>query len=329
MDLSIVIVQQMEWNKIAAPDAALKRLASGMGMRFTEGPTWLPSGKLVFSDIPSSRLMQWNPRDGLSVYRQQSNEPNGNTLDADGRLVTCEHGTRSVTRTEGDGQVKTLVSTFNGRKLNSPNDVVVKSDGTVWFSDPPYGLGNRLKEQQGNFVYCYNPESNQIRIAAQGFDCPNGLCFSPDESILYIADSGAPRQVIAFNVLPDGVLEKAKVFYQMDAGQPDGMRCDSDGRLYTSAIDGVHVIDPTGKLIAKILTPEEPDAEDPTVRSRPVATNLCFGGPNGHTLFVTAGNGLYSIDLLTNAPPRLKAPATAASTQPATTQHEPEGDPRH
>lgn len=314
MDFAIVIVEQAEWNKVAAPDAQLKRLATGL--RFTEGPVWLPNGKLVFSDIPSSRLMQWSPRDGLSVYRENSHEPNGNTLDREGRLVTAEHGSRSVTRTEPDGQILSLVSTFNGRKLNSPNDVIVKSDGTIWFSDPPYGIGNRLKEQQGNFVFCYNPETHQIRIAAQGFDCPNGLCFSPDESRLYIADSGQPRQIVSFNVLPDNTLEGAKVFYKMEAGVPDGIRCDAQGRLFTSAIDGVHVLLPDGKLIAKILTPEEQEGDDPNNRQRPTATNLCFGGPTGNTLFVTAGNGLYGIELLTTGATRPASPATQPATQP-------------
>jgi gluconolactonase len=276
-----------EFTKVVAPDAKLEKLAGGM--KFTEGPVWLVQngGSLVFSDIPANELKQWTAKGGLTIFRQPSQNANGNTVDRVGRLVTCEHSGRRVSIRVKDGTLCTLVAHFDGRKFNSPNDVVVKSDGTVWFTDPPYGLPQgATKEQDGNYVYRFDPSTTTTTIVAKEFDMPNGLCFSPDEKKLYVADSGKPRHLRVFDVQPDGTLTGGAAFCQIDQGVPDGIRCDAKGRIFSSAGDGIHIFNPDGKLIGKILVPETP-------------ANLCFGGADGQTLFITAQTSLYSILLLT------------------------------
>ncbi len=275
-----------EFKRIVALDAKLTKLAGDM--KFTEGPVWLAQdgGYLVFSDIPANELKQWTAKGGLKTFRQPSQNANGNTLDRTGKLVTCEHSGRRVSVQEKDGTVRTLVDRFDGKKFNSPNDAVVKSDGTIWFTDPPYGLPKgETKEQAGNYVYRFDPKTKTTTLAAKEFDMPNGLCFSPDEKQLYVADSGKPRHIRVFDVQPDGTLTGGAVFCQIDAGGPDGIRCDAAGRVFSSAGDGVHIFSPDRKLIGKILVPEAP-------------ANLCFGGPDGRTLFITARTSLYSIPLL-------------------------------
>lgn len=274
-----------EFNKIIAPDAKLTKLAGGM--KFTEGPVWLAQdgGSLVFSDIPANELKQWRAKGGLTSFRSPSQHANGNTLDRVGHLVTCEHSGRRVSIQIADGTLCTLVAHFAGKKFNSPNDAVVKSDGTVWFTDPPYGLAKgETKEQAGNYVYRFDPKTTATTIVVKDFDMPNGLCFSPDEKKLYVADSGQPHHLRAFEVQPDGTLTGGAVFCQIDKGVPDGIRCDVNGRVYSSAGDGIHVFSPEGKLIGKILVPETP-------------ANLCFGGADGQTLFITAQTSLYAIPL--------------------------------
>jgi gluconolactonase len=187
--------------------------------------------------------------------------------------------------TESDGVVKTIVDSYNGKKFNSPNDVVVKSDGTIWFTDPPYGIKPEESELKTNYVFCYNPSKKQLKVVASDFDRPNGLCFSPDEKLLYIADSGRPRHIRVFEVTADNDLRNGKVFCKIDNGGPDGIRCDSNGNIWSSAGDGVHIFAPDGKLIGKILCPETP-------------SNLCFGGDDGKTLFITARTSLYRIKTL-------------------------------
>ncbi len=275
-----------DFNKVVAPDAKLTKLAGDM--KFTEGPVWLAKdgGYLVFSDIPANELKQWTAKGGLSTYRQPSQNANGNTLDRAGKLVSCEHSSRRVSVQEPDGTVRTLVDRFDGKKFNSPNDAVVKSDGTVWFTDPPYGLPKgETKEQAGNYVYRFDPKTKTTTLVAKEFDMPNGLCFAPDETRLYVADSGKPRHIRVFDVQPDGTLTGGAVFCQIDQGGPDGIRCDASGRIFSSAGDGVHIFSTDGKLIGKILVPEGP-------------ANLCFGGADGQTLFITARTSLYSIPLL-------------------------------
>jgi gluconolactonase len=275
-----------EFNQIVPPDAKLTKLAGNL--QFTEGPVWRAEngGYLVFSDIPANELKRWTPKSGLTTFRQPSQNANGNTLDRAGRLVTCEHSGRRVSVQEKDGAVHTLVDRCDGRKFNSPNDVVVKSDGTVWFTDPPYGLPKgETREQDGNYIFRFDPRTKTTTAVAKDFDMPNGLCFSPDEKKLYIADSGQPRHLRVFDVQPDGTLTGGTVFCQIDQGGPDGIRCDASGRIFSSAGDGIHIFSPAGKLIGKILVPEGP-------------ANLCFGGTDGNTLFITARTSLYSIPLL-------------------------------
>src|SRR5947207_3632437 len=274
-----------EFKKIIPEGAKVQKEASGFG--FVEGPTWIKSGGgfLVFSDIPNNKIMKWTAKDGITVFREDSKNSNGNTTDPDGLLVTAQHGSRSVTRTEKDGKITTLADKYNDRALNSPNDVVVKSDGTIWFTDPDYGIPkDQKKEQDGNWVYRFDPKSKSLKVlfTEKIFDKPNGLAFSPDEKTLYIADSGAPRLIRSFEAREDGTVAGGEVFCKIDKGGPDGIRCDADGRVWSSAGDGAHSFEAKGKLVGKILVPETP-------------ANLCFGGEDGKTLLITARKSLYSI----------------------------------
>ncbi len=279
-----------EFAKCVAADAVVKKLAGDMG--FTEGPTWHPGGFLIFSDIPNNELKKWTKAEGVTTFRKPSANINGNTIDLQSRLMSAEHSGRRISVTEKDGTVKALVTVFEGKKFNSPNDVVVKSDGTVWFTDPPYGLPKgETKEQEGNFVFRFDPKTQKTTIVARDFDMPNGLVFSPDEKKLYIADSGRPKHIRVFDVGEGGGTRSSGVFCTIDKGGPDGIRCDADGRVWSSAGDGVHIFAPDGSLIGKIFTPEAP-------------ANLGFGGPDGKTLFITARKSLYSIPVLVGAPPR-------------------------
>lgn len=274
------VADQAEFKKLFAADAKVDRLATGM--QFVEGSVWMPAGFLVFSDIPANELKRWDPKGGVQTYRSPSNNANGNTLDKAGRLLTAEHGARRVSRTAADGTVETLVERFEGKLLNSPNDVVVKSDGTVWFTDPDYGLAGRSKEQMGNFVYRLDPKAKTVMPVAKDFDKPNGLCFSQDESKLYIADSGTPRHIRVFDISRDGAVTGGGVFAKIDKGGPDGIRCDAGGRVWSSSGDGAQVFAVDGHLIARILLPEG-------------AANLAFGGADGKTLFLTARKSLYMV----------------------------------
>jgi gluconolactonase len=273
---------EAEFRKAVAPDAKLEQVATGL--QFTEGPVWVAAdgGYLIFSDIPAEELKKWTPKDGLTTFRKPSRNANGNTVDREGRLVTCEHSGRRVSRLEADGRLQTLADRFDGKKFNSPNDVAVKSDGTVWFTDPDYGLGGKPHDYDGCFVFRFDPKAKALSVPAKDFDQPNGLCFSPDEKKLYVADSGKPHHIRVFEVLKDGTLKGGEVFCQIDNGLPDGIRCDDAGRVWSSAGDGIHIFAPDGRLIGKILVPETP-------------ANLCFGGGDGKTLFITARKSLYSI----------------------------------
>jgi gluconolactonase len=276
------IRNETEFRKIVAPDARLERLATGM--QFTEGPVWVPQdgGCLIFSDIPADELKKWTAKDGVTTFRKPSRNANGNTVDRQGRLVTCEHTGRRVSLLDRDGAVRTLVDQCEGKKFNSPNDAVVKADGTVWFTDPDYGLGRNPRDLDGCWVFRFDPNTKNLRVVAKDFDKPNGLCFSPDEKQLYIADSGKPHHIRVFDLQRAGALANSRVFCVIQPGVPDGIRCDAGGRLWSSAGDGVQIFNPKGELIGKILVPETP-------------ANLCFGGADGQTLFITARTSLYSI----------------------------------
>jgi gluconolactonase len=300
---------EAELRRIVSPDARVEKLAGGFG--FIEGPVWSSAGggSLIFSDIPRNELKRWTPGGGpgegaqgsVVTYRTPSGNANGNTRDREGRLISCEHSGRRVSIESREGRVETLVDAYQGRRLNSPNDVVVKSDGSVWFTDPPYGLREHPEdqEQEHNHVFRFDPRSGTLRSVVDDFHRPNGLCFSPDERRLYIADSGDPHHVRVFDVGEDGALTGGQVFCTVTPGIPDGMRCDTEGRLYSSAGDGIHIYTAGGDLIGKIITPDAPGRYDPSRIGPEVPANLCFGGPDGTTLHITACTSLYSIPLLT------------------------------
>ncbi|AWN52501.1 SMP-30/gluconolactonase/LRE family protein [Methylobacterium sp. 17Sr1-1] len=268
----------------------------GSGFRWIEGPVWMGDADcLLFQDLPRNRTMRWIEGAGFSVYRAPSNYANGQTRDRQGRLIACSHRGRCLYRTEYDGTVTTLVERHAGRRLNSPNDVVVKSDGTIWFSDPVYGIANdyeggRQTSEQPPALYRFDPATNEITVMAGDFDGPNGLAFSPDERRLYVAETGDqskpnPRQYIrVFDVAPDGALSGGDIFHTISPGYCDGMRVDEDGNVWSSAGDGVHCISPEGKLMGKILVPH-------------TVSNLTFGGPTKNRLFIGGSHTLYSIFL--------------------------------
>jgi gluconolactonase len=279
------VVDRAAFQKILPEAARVQKLAGGL--RFVEGPVWVSEpggGYLVFSDIPANELKRWDPAGGVRTFRAPSGTSNGNTLDREGRLVTAEHAGR-VSRTEKDGTVVTVVDSFEGRRLSSPNDVVVKSDGTIWFTDPDFGLGKRTKETPGNYVYRFDPRDKALTPVVTDMPSPNGLCFSPDESILYVANSGKPPQIRAYAVGAAKYPAEGRVFATIDKGIPDGIRCDELGNVWSSSGDGVQVFSPGGGLIARILLPES-------------AANLAFGGPSGRTVYMTARTSLYAVDSL-------------------------------
>jgi gluconolactonase len=275
-------------------------LASDIGLRWSEGPVWFGDGRtLLWSDIPNNRIMRWDETDGsVSVYRNPSNHTNGHTRDRQGRLVSCEHGGRRVSRTEYDGRVTVLADSHKGKRLNSPNDVVVKSDDTVWFTDPSYGILSEYEghqsevEQDGCHVYRFDPVSGALKTVATDFVKPNGLAFSPDEKLLYIADTGAshdpdgPKHIRRFQVRDDGTLAGGEVFAECTAGLFDGFRVDHHGNIWSSAADGVHCYTPDGTLIGKIKVPE-------------VVANVCFGGAKKNRLFICATTSLRAVYLNT------------------------------
>ncbi|MGK9262159.1 SMP-30/gluconolactonase/LRE family protein [Sinorhizobium meliloti] len=292
-EASIYEIHDPRFRQMIVTSAGLDELHSGC--RWAEGPVWFnDANQLLWSDIPNQRILRWTPEGGVSVYREPSNFNNGHTRDRQGRLISCEHGTRRVTRTEVDGSITVLADRFEGRRLNSPNDVVVKSDGTIWFTDPTYGImsdyeGYRADpEQPTRNVYRLDPETGELSAVVTDFIQPNGLAFSPDEKTLYVADSSAshddrlPRHIRAFDVTNGGRLVNGRVFCVIDKGIPDGIRTDANGNVWSSAGDGVHCFDPAGKLIGKILVPQ-------------TVANLTFGGPRRNRLFIAATRSLYSL----------------------------------
>jgi len=285
------------FRHLIVPSSGLEELYSDC--RWAEGPVWFSDLQcLIWSDIPNQRMLRWVKDGGVSVFRTPSNFTNGNTRDRQGRLVSCEHGGRRVTRTEIDGSITVLADSYEGKRLNSPNDVVVRSDGSVWFTDPTYGIksdyeGFRAEpEQATRNVYRLDPETGEIDAVVTDFGQPNGLAFSPDEKILYVADSSsshdpsAPRHIRAFDVVDGRQLKNSRVFCDIDNGLADGFRVDVDGNVWTSAGDGVHCFGSDGKLLGKILLPQ-------------TAANLTFGGPRRNQLFITATKSLYAIFLAT------------------------------
>jgi gluconolactonase len=278
--------------------AAVERLYTGC--RWAEGPVWFGDGRyLLWSDIPNQRILKWEEETGqTSIYRKPSNWANGNTRDRQGRLVTCEHG-RRLTRTEYDGSITVLADSYQGKRLNSPNDVVVKADGSIWFTDPYFGImgryeGDKAESELAWAVYRLDPESGEMTVIADDIDGPNGLCFSPDESILYVVASRSEptRTIVAYDMSSDGKsVQKATLRVHIDAGPggtPDGMRCDTDGNLWcgwgmgAEGLDGVAVYAPDGVRIGFINLPER-------------CANVCFGGPARNRLFMAASQSVYAV----------------------------------
>lgn len=294
----LYVTYEKEFRRLVNGSAQIETLYDNC--RWAEGPVWFGDGNyLLWSDIPNDRILRWTPGAGVSVFRTPAGNTNGHTRDREGRLVSCSHGNRRVERTEHDGRITVLAESYNGKPLNSPNDVVVKSDGTIWFTDPAYGIesdyeGNKSpQEQPGCYVYCIDPKSGKLKVVCDDFDRPNGLAFSPDESMFYVADSAAsfspdrPHHIRAFKVGSNNKLSGGKVLAVIDPGLPDGFRCDTEGNIWTSAGDGVHVLSPTGTLLGKILTPKTP-------------ANVTFGGPKKNWLFITATDSVHLLHTAAN-----------------------------
>ncbi|MCD6070107.1 MAG: gluconolactonase [Microvirga sp.] len=296
-DVAVVLDDRFQGLHIGS--ARLEKLAEGC--RWAEGPAYFPAGRyLIWSDVPNDRMMRFDETSGaVSVFRHSSGYSNGNTVDRQGRLVTCEHGNRRVTRTEHDGSITVLASHYQGQRFNSPNDVVVKSDGSIWFTDPAYGIdsdyeGHKAESEIGDcHVYRIDPHTGDVRVVADDFVRPNGIAFSPDERRLYVADTGAthvkdgPRHIRVFDVDDQGSLSGGNVFATCTQGLFDGFRLDEAGRIWTSAGDGVHCYESDGTLIGKILVPE-------------AVANVVFGGPKRNRLYICATTSLYAVMLPVN-----------------------------
>ena len=277
-----------EFRLIVPEGAKVERL--GTGFQFTEGPVWnVKGGYLLFSDIPANRMKKWTPKDGISDFRLPSGKSNGLTFDRRGRLIACEHANRRVSRTEEDGTIVTIASHYKGKKLNSPNDVVVKADGSVYFTDPPYGLNpifGTFEEQELPFygVYRVSPNGDNLSLLIDD-SVPNGLVFSPDESLLYVADTEM-NHICVFNVNDNGKTTNGRIFAEISGEPlaPDGIKVDSEGNVYTTGKGGIWVLNPEGRRLGIISVPELP-------------ANLCWGDGDWKTLYITARTSIYRVRL--------------------------------
>jgi gluconolactonase len=297
-DPAIEIVDP-RFEKYRVGNAALERLYTGA--RWSEGPVWFGDGRyLVWSDIPNNRMLRWLEQTGeVSVFRYPSNYTNGNTRDKQGRLISCEHDARRVTRTELDGTITVLIDHYQSKPFNAPNDVVVHSNGSIWFTDPGYGIMGNYEGHKAAFelpanVYRIDPKSGEVAVVVGDMRRPNGLCFSPDETKLYIVDTGMtdgpqyPHNIRVYDVVEGARLANGRVFVEMGAGLADGIRCDVDGNVWAGTgwagedFNGVQVVAPEGKLIGKIHLPE-------------ICANICFGGAKRNRLFMAASTSLYSV----------------------------------
>jgi gluconolactonase len=285
-------IRDDRFRAMVLPNAPLETL--GEGYRWLEGPVWFADHDCLYvSDLPNDRILRWSENGGISVFRRPSGFANGHARDRQGRLIGCSHRNRCVIRTELDGTVTVLASHYAGKRLNSPNDIVCKSDGSIWFSDPPYGIetdyeGGKQISELPPTLYRLDAASGELRIAADDFEGPNGLAFSPDERILYVAETGRqfdpePRRCIRrFQVGADGRLSGGERFHKVEPGFADGFRVDEQGNIWSSAADGVHCISPQGELLGKILVPS-------------LVSNLAFGGRNRSRLFLCVSQRLIAI----------------------------------
>ncbi len=286
--VSCLTVQQSRGNISAIPtimdsNAKVEKLSSGL--KFTEGPVWNPSGFLLFSDIPADTIYKWTTNGKLSVFRRPAGNPNGNTFDRQGRLITAQHN-RQLTRTEKNAKITILAERYQGKRLNSPNDVVVKSDGSIYFTDPPYGIQKEQEELGFYGIYRWKPDGT-LTLLNKEMVRPNGIAFSPDDKKLYVADS-EKLHIRVFDVKADGTLANSRVFVELpgltDKGVPDGIKVDVKGNIYCSGSGGMWIFSPTGQLLGKIAVPE-------------TVTNLAWGNKDYKTLYITAGNSIYRIRL--------------------------------
>ena len=296
-----VVVVDPSFARYRLQLAGVERLATGM--RWAEGPVWLGDTRsLVWSDVPGNCMYRWDEATShVSAFRKPSDNANGNTRDRHGRILTCEHLTRRVTRTEYDGRITVLADAFDGKRLNSPNDIVVKSDGSVWFTDPVFGItghyeGMKAESELPSSVYRIDVDGS-IAVVGEGINQPNGLAFSPDESVLYLVESAAtPQRILAYDVKDGHKLVNQRVAIDAGPGMPDGLRVDIDGNLWcgwgmgTAGLDGVHVFNPDGKLIGRIDLPER-------------CANVCFGGVHRNRLFMAASTSLYALYVNTQGVP--------------------------
>lgn len=285
------------FNRLFNGNAQVDKLYTGC--RWAEGPAYFAAGRyLVWSDIPNDRMLRYDETDGsVSVFRAPAGNTNGHTVDRQGRLVSCEHGGRRVSRTEFDGTVVTIADSYQGKRLNSPNDVVVKSDNSIWFTDPSYGIdsdyeGNKAESEIGAcYVYRVDPATGAIEAMITDMTRPNGLAFSLDESQLYVADTGrthgGPANIKVYDIGADGRPTNGRVFTEPTVGLFDGFRLDAAGRIWTSAGDGVHCYDPDGTLIGKVKVPE-------------VVANVAWGGPKLNVLYICGTTSLYAVRLMVN-----------------------------
>ena len=294
-----VEVVDPRFAKYKINSAAVERLYTGA--RWAEGPVWFGDGRyLLFSDIPNNRMLRWQEETGeVSIFRNPSNYSNGNYRDRQGRLLTCEHDSRRLTRTEYDGTITVLMDRFQGKMLNAPNDLTVHSDGAIWFSDPGYGIMSNYEGHKASFelpdnVYRLDPKTRDAAVVVSDLDKPNGICFSPDEKKLYIVDTGTPKHptdphpIYVYDVVDGSRLANRRLFVNMAPGTSDGIRCDVDGNVWSAAgwgdeaYNGVHIFAPDGTLIGKIHLPE-------------TCANLCFGGAKKNRLFMAASQSLYAL----------------------------------
>jgi gluconolactonase len=292
----LVRILDPSFTKYRLPLAKIERIASGM--HWCEGPVWFGDGRyLLWSDIPNNRIMRWDEETGaVSIFRKPANNSNGNSRDRQGRLLTCEHDARRVTRTEYDGTITVLADRYDGKLLNSPNDIVCKSDGSIWFTDPPFGIlgfyeGHRAEPELPTNVYRLEPDSNKLSVVAGDVSRPNGLAFSPDESKLYVVEAGVtPRVIRAYDVVEDGtqLANMRPLITAEENGTPDGLRVDVDGNLWVgwgmgeAGLDGVRIFNPAGQPIGRIDLPER-------------CANLCFGGRHRNRLFMCGSTSMYSL----------------------------------